>query len=504
MVMKFFEKVSPNDLKNIEKKADADLKPLNIDVDLQKNHFKDRVNDPRNDPAIKPSDISSLLAKVKKAKGQKIKQKKDGEAVLKDKESKVNIPVALKTTRDGSGKKITSVVAKTIMRKKDFKTSKSSPIIAYEETEVKESSGKSNPVAKYMRTFNKATVQRDRKKALKKGDRKHKGRYEEVSEKTFEPHMMYHPKTGDAVKAKTYQDHLDLGKKGYQLGENLDAAQKEKQAANLKLKHANQRVQLTKRHEKEKDSLMKEETISEASAPSTIRVKGKKYYSTGKKGKDMKTGAPSFEYSSDMDGDDHRVWYNAKTKKVANESTAAYAKTQSNIRRKNKAASMTSSDKNKMGKLSALMKKQKREEVEQVDEATSKKLLDKMKELGGGQLPRSSVELRKLKAKAQDELRGARAAKKAEPKKVSKTSKGKTHTGSGDPADRNIIMQLRKAQDALSPNTFDILVSPAGKTVNLPKAKIDALLKKHDTIQKPRDKRMFNVQLTKALRKMSK
>ena len=339
-----------------------------------------------------------------------------------------------------------------------------------------------NPVAKYARKFNKAVVMTDRKKAAKKGDRKHKGRYEEVSEKTFEPHMMYHPKTGDAVKAKTYQDHLDLGKKGYghekpeveenyrasmasraaankmygrqhpeqdkpktgvskkatsgrmvkdkdpaaarrkagalskaiakkygvkkeeNVAENLSAAQKEKQKANLKLKHATQRVQLTKRHEKEKEvlsnesmdprdftdkagfvvvvtgrrgkqsiknffstkpaaqkyadkvnkinkvgnkatvhktdgrKLVKEETISEASAPSTIRVKGKKYYSTGKKGKDMKTGAPSFEYSSDMDGDDHRVWYNAKTKKVANESTAAYAKTQSNIRRKNKAA----------------------------------------------------------------------------------------------------------------------------------------------------------------------
>ena len=72
-----------------------------------------------------------------------------------------------------------------------------------------------NPVAKFARKFNKAVVMTDRKKAAKKGDRKHKGRYEEVSEKTFEPHMMYHPKTGDAVKAKTYQDHLDLGKKGY-------------------------------------------------------------------------------------------------------------------------------------------------------------------------------------------------------------------------------------------------------------------------------------------------
>jgi hypothetical protein len=35
---------------------------------------------------------------------------------------------------------------------------------------------KNNPVAKHCRTFNKATVQRDRKKAAKRGARKHKGR----------------------------------------------------------------------------------------------------------------------------------------------------------------------------------------------------------------------------------------------------------------------------------------------------------------------------------------
>ena len=34
--------------------------------------------------------------------------------------------------------------------------------------------GKSNPVAKYLRTFNKATVQRDRKKDAKKGASKYK------------------------------------------------------------------------------------------------------------------------------------------------------------------------------------------------------------------------------------------------------------------------------------------------------------------------------------------
>ena len=36
-----------------------------------------------------------------------------------------------------------------------------------------------NPVAKYARDFNKAVVMKDRKKAEKKGDRKHKGKYQE-------------------------------------------------------------------------------------------------------------------------------------------------------------------------------------------------------------------------------------------------------------------------------------------------------------------------------------
>lgn len=31
----------------------------------------------------------------------------------------------------------------------------------------------------------------------------------------FEPHMMYDPETGEEVEAKTHQDHIDLGKKGY-------------------------------------------------------------------------------------------------------------------------------------------------------------------------------------------------------------------------------------------------------------------------------------------------
>lgn len=145
-----------------------------------------------------------------------------------------------------------------------------------------------------------------------------------------------------------------------------------------------------------------------------------------------------------------------------------------------------------------------KEEVE-LDEATSQKLMNKMKELSGGELPRNSAELRKLKAKAQDELRKATAAKKAAPapkKEVSKTSKGKTRTGSADPADKNIIMQLRKAQDLKG--NMDIQVSPAGRKVKLPSAMIDKLLKKHDSLGKPREKRVFTTNLIKALRKQGK
>jgi hypothetical protein len=328
-------------------------------------------------------------------------------------------------------------------------------------------------------------------------------------------------------------------KKEENVAESLDAAQKEKQAANLKLKHANQRVQLTKRHEKEKETLSKE-----SMDPRDYTDKaGYVVVVTGRRGKqDIKnffSTKPAAQKYADKVNKINKVGNKAtvhKTdgrklmkeevekvdEKMGDAAHKAAVKHITDLGKKNRMsfgqqrmhiddfpqkhdaktrAAAKTINKNQFGGWKK-GKGGKMTQEETVVEAMSAKLRNKMKELAGGQLPRSSVELRKLKAKAQDELRGARAAKKAEPKKVSKTSKGKTHTGSGDPADRNIIMQLRKAQDV--GGNMDIRVSPTGKTVKLPKAKIDALLKKHDTIQKPRDKRMFNVQLTKALRKLSK
>ena len=138
-----------------------------------------------------------------------------------------------------------------------------------------------------------------------------------------------------------------------------------------------------------------------------------------------------------------------------------------------------------------------------IAEATSKKLRDKMKELAGGELPRSSVELRKLKTQAQAELKKGREAKRNAPKKVSYTSKGNVHMGNKGSDERNIIMQLRKAQDL--GGKMDIRVSPKqGRTTRLDKKMIDQLLKNYDGLSKPQQKRAFVVQLTRALRKRAK
>jgi hypothetical protein len=143
-------------------------------------------------------------------------------------------------------------------------------------------------------------------------------------------------------------------------------------------------------------------------------------------------------------------------------------------------------------------------EETQIDEVMSQKMLDKVRELSGGKRL-SSAELRKFKKMAQDAIKKEKETKKAEPpekKEVGKTSTGKTRTGSADPAEKNIIMQLRKAQDV--DGNASIRVSPAGKSVKLNKSTIDKLLKQHDGLQKPKDKRMFTVNLIRALRKNEK
>ena len=109
----------------MEKFADRILKKYNIDVEFTK-HFVDRLNDPRNSPAIKVSELQKFFKKIQRNKGRNIRNNPDIEAVLKDMSTNLNLPVVIKTKGDEF-----EVTNKTIMRKPDFKTT--SKVIKYED-----------------------------------------------------------------------------------------------------------------------------------------------------------------------------------------------------------------------------------------------------------------------------------------------------------------------------------------------------------------------------------
>ena len=119
------EDFTQKDVNDLEKFADRILKKYDIDVEFTR-HFVDRLNDPRNSPAIKVSELQKFFKKIQRNKGKNIRSNPDVEAVLKDMSTNLNLPVVIKTKGDDSFE----VTNKTIMRKKDFRTT--SKVINYE------------------------------------------------------------------------------------------------------------------------------------------------------------------------------------------------------------------------------------------------------------------------------------------------------------------------------------------------------------------------------------
>ena len=121
------EEVSQKQLNDLEKFGDRLLAKYDIDIEFTR-HFADRMNDSRNKPEIKVTELQKLFKKIAKEKGQNIKKHGDSEAVLKDMQSDLNLPVVV-NWKNGEFE----VVNKTIMRKKNFKSS--DPMIKYESVE---------------------------------------------------------------------------------------------------------------------------------------------------------------------------------------------------------------------------------------------------------------------------------------------------------------------------------------------------------------------------------
>jgi len=110
--------IKKTDLDQIERYADRLFASLGIDVEFTR-HFLDRVNDARNKKQITPSELTRLFKQSHKKFGKTIAQLgPDAEAVINDMKTDINMPFVL-NLKGGE----LELVAKTVMRKKDFKTS---------------------------------------------------------------------------------------------------------------------------------------------------------------------------------------------------------------------------------------------------------------------------------------------------------------------------------------------------------------------------------------------
>ena len=121
------QKITQSDLDQIEKYADRLFASLDIDVEFTR-HFMDRVNDARNLKQITVAELIRLFKQSYRRYGKKIaKMPDDANAVINDMKTNINLPFVM-SIKDGK----IELVAKTVMRKKNFTTSASSPKLSFE------------------------------------------------------------------------------------------------------------------------------------------------------------------------------------------------------------------------------------------------------------------------------------------------------------------------------------------------------------------------------------
>jgi hypothetical protein len=123
------QQVSQAQLDALEKVLDRVFAQIGIDIEFTR-HFLDRVNDERNVRQITISELAQLFKKEFVKWGKPIARLgPDAEAVMKDLATDINIPFALKWN---SASSMLELVAKTVMRKKNFRTpNKEFPVEGY-------------------------------------------------------------------------------------------------------------------------------------------------------------------------------------------------------------------------------------------------------------------------------------------------------------------------------------------------------------------------------------
>ena len=108
-------------MKAFEQFVDKMFEKFDIDFEFTK-HFRERMTDTRNDPCIDMKELAAMIQKIyKKYQGgeKSLNRFVDAEAVIKDIQSNLNMPIAVEYNRKDDE---LVVIAKTIMRKKNFST----------------------------------------------------------------------------------------------------------------------------------------------------------------------------------------------------------------------------------------------------------------------------------------------------------------------------------------------------------------------------------------------
>jgi hypothetical protein len=103
-------------IKKFEKIVDQLFAKFNIDFNFTR-HFGERMSDERNTPCISMKELAEFIKKIYSKQGKSIKSVQGAEAVIKDMQSDINIPIAV--TYDPRKDEF-DVAMKTVMRKKNF------------------------------------------------------------------------------------------------------------------------------------------------------------------------------------------------------------------------------------------------------------------------------------------------------------------------------------------------------------------------------------------------
>ena len=141
-INEFDNQLSQGDLDSLETFADKVFGKVGSDVNFTR-HFLDRVNDERNVKQISMGELTRLFKQEAKRFSKPIAQLgPDAEAVMKDLQTDLNLPFVL--VWDDRNEEL-DLIAKTVMRKKDFKTS--DPEFTIEATALKEDANKTNMVS---------------------------------------------------------------------------------------------------------------------------------------------------------------------------------------------------------------------------------------------------------------------------------------------------------------------------------------------------------------------